>query len=105
VFQELRMAVNEEMHELETALDAALEVLAPGGRLAVLSYHSGEDRRVKEFFAREVRGCICPKAMPRCGCGRVPRLSIVERGSAPDAAEVRRNPRARSARLRVGERL
>ncbi len=105
VFQALRMAVNDEMRELESALAAAVDVLAPGGRLAVLSYHSGEDRRVKEFFAREARGCICPKAMPRCGCGRVPRLTTVERGSAPEAAEVRRNPRARSARLRVGERL
>ena len=105
VFQALRMAVNDETRELETALEAALEVLAPGGRLAVLSYHSGEDRRVKEFLAREARGCICPRGMPRCGCGRSPRLAILERGTAPDAAEVRRNPRARSARLRVGERL
>jgi 16S rRNA (cytosine1402-N4)-methyltransferase len=105
VFQALRMAVNDETRELETALEAALEVLGPGGRLAVLSYHSGEDRRVKEFLAREVRGCICPKGMPRCGCGRSPRVAVIERGTAPDAAEVRRNPRARSARLRVGERL
>jgi 16S rRNA (cytosine1402-N4)-methyltransferase len=105
VFQALRMAVNDETRELETALESALEVLAPGGRLAVLSYHSGEDRRVKEFLAREARGCICPSSLPRCGCGRRPRVRIVERGLAPDAAEVRRNPRARSARLRVGERL
>jgi 16S rRNA (cytosine1402-N4)-methyltransferase len=105
VFQALRMAVNDETRELDTALEAALEVLAPGGRLAVLSYHSGEDRRVKEFFAREVRGCICPKGLPRCGCGRTARIARVERSEAPDAAEVRRNARARSARLRVGERL
>ena len=100
VFQALRIAVNEELQELERALESAVELLAPGGRLVVLSYHSGEDRRVKEFLAREERGCICPPDLPRCGCGRTPRLKIVARGERADPDEVLRNPRARSARLR-----
>ncbi len=104
VFQALRMAVNEELGELDTGLASAVEVLAPGGRLAVLSYHSGEDRRVKEFLAREARGCICPPALPVCGCGRQPRMRLLGRGRGPSAAEARRNPRARSARLRGGVR-
>jgi len=105
VFQALRMAVNDEMNELETALEAALDVLAPGGRLAVLSYHSGEDRRVKQFLAREARGCICPPALPMCGCGKRERLRVLKVDQAPEAEEIAHNPRARSARLRVGERL
>ncbi len=104
VFQALRIAVNEEYAELDAGLEAAVEVLAPGGRLAVLSYHSGEDRRVKQFLAREQRGCICPPDLPVCGCGRVPRLRILARGDAASDDEVQRNPRARSARLRGGER-
>jgi 16S rRNA (cytosine1402-N4)-methyltransferase len=104
VFQALRMAVNDELAELDAGLEGALDVLAQGGRLAVLSYHSGEDRRVKQFMAREARGCICPPDLPVCGCGRVPRLRIVARGFKPSSVEVRRNPRARSARLRGGER-
>lgn len=104
VFQALRMAVNDELAELDGGLAAALEVLAPGGRLAVLSYHSGEDRRVKEFLAREARGCICPPQLPVCGCGRKPRMRLLGRSRGPGAAEARRNPRARSARLRGGVR-
>jgi 16S rRNA (cytosine1402-N4)-methyltransferase len=104
VFQALRMAVNEEQDELDNGLASAVEVLAPGGRLAVLSYHSGEDRRVKEFLARESRGCICPPQLPVCGCGRQPRMRLLGRGRGPSAAEARRNPRARSARLRGGVR-
>jgi 16S rRNA (cytosine1402-N4)-methyltransferase len=104
VFQALRIAVNDELEELDAGLASALEVLAPGGRLAVLSYHSGEDRRVKEFLARESRGCICPPALPVCGCGRQPRMRLVGRGRGPQPAEARRNPRARSARLRGGVR-
>jgi len=104
VFQALRVAVNEELDELDAALEAAVEILAPGGRLVVLSYHSGEDQRVKAFFRREVRGCICPPDMPACGCGRVPRLRS-RPAAAPLPNEVASNPRARSARLRTGERL
>ena len=104
VFQALRMAVNDELAELDAGLESALESLAQGGRLAVLSYHSGEDRRVKQFMAREAKGCICPPDLPVCGCGQVPRLRIVARGTKPSPGEIRRNPRARSARLRGGER-
>jgi 16S rRNA (cytosine1402-N4)-methyltransferase len=104
VFQALRIAVNDELRELESALESAVELLAPGGRLAVLSYHSGEDRRVKEFLVREARGCICPPDLPRCGCGRSPRLEILTKGEGPDPDEVLRNPRARSARLRAAKR-
>lgn len=105
VFQALRMAVNEELQELESALDASLDLLAPGGRLAILSYHSGEDRRVKNRLAAEARGCICPPDLPRCGCGRAPRLKLVDRAERPSEDEIRANPRARSARLRGAERL
>ena len=104
VFQALRMAVNDELAELAGGLECALGALAQGGRLAVLSYHSGEDRRVKQFMAREAKGCICPPNLPVCGCGRVPRLRIVARSLKPSPAELRRNRRARSARLRGGER-
>ena len=105
VFQALRMAINGELEELDAGLDAAVDLLCSGGRLAVLSYHSGEDRRVKQRLAQEVRGCICPPDLPRCGCGRRPRMKLIARGEGPSAEEVERNPRARSARLRGGERL
>jgi 16S rRNA (cytosine1402-N4)-methyltransferase len=105
VFQALRMVVNDEAAELDAALEQAVDALAPGGRIAVLSYHSGEDRRVKQFFVREARGCICPPSLPRCGCGRLPRLKRVAWGERAADEEVRANPRARSARLRAGERL
>ena len=105
VFQALRRAVNDEAEDLERGLETGLELLAPGGRLVVLSYHSGEDRCVKKFMVREVRGCICPPDLPTCGCGQVARLRWVARGRAPSPAEIERNPRARSARLRAGERL
>jgi len=104
VFQALRMAVNDELAELDAGLASAVDVLGPGGRLAVLSYHSGEDRRVKEFLARETRGCICPPELPVCGCGRKPRMRLLGRSRAPEPGEARRNPRARSARLRGGVR-
>ncbi len=105
VFQALRIAVNDEYHELVAGLEASADLLSTGGRLVVLSYHSGEDRRVKQFFAREARGCICPAELPYCGCGRVPRMRIVARGEKPSDDEIARNPRARSARLRGAERL
>jgi 16S rRNA (cytosine1402-N4)-methyltransferase len=105
VFQAIRIATNEEYAELEAALEGSLDLLAPGGRLVILSYHSGEDRRTKAFLAREARGCICPPALPVCGCGRSPRFRILARGTGPSPEEVLRNPRARSARLRAGERL
>ena len=106
IFQALRIAVNEELDALEAGLAAALDLLRPGGRLVVLSYHSLEDRIVKRFFAAERRGCVCPPELPVCVCGRSPRLRLVTRPSlTPSAAEIEANPRARSARLRAAERL
>ena len=106
VFQALRIAVNEELDALEAALAAAVDLLRPGGRLVVLSYHSLEDRIVKRFLQAERRGCICPPQAPVCVCGRKPRLRLVTpKGLVPSAAEISANPRARSARLRAAERL
>ncbi|HET7167697.1 MAG TPA: 16S rRNA (cytosine(1402)-N(4))-methyltransferase RsmH, partial [Candidatus Limnocylindrales bacterium] len=106
VFQALRIAVNQELDALSAGLTAALDLLRPGGRLVVLSYHSLEDRIVKRFIAAERRGCVCPPELPVCVCGRNPRLRLVTRPSmTPSAAEIAANPRARSARLRAAERL
>ena len=90
----------------QAGLAAALDLLRPGGRLVVLSYHSLEDRIVKRFFQAERRGCVCPPEVPVCVCGRNPRLRLVTRPSlTPTDAEIAANPRARSARLRAAERL
>jgi 16S rRNA (cytosine1402-N4)-methyltransferase len=106
VFQALRIAVNQELEALEAGLAAALDLLRPGGRLVVLSYHSLEDRIVKRFIAAERRGCVCPPELPVCVCGRDPRLRVLTRRSVtPTTAEIVANPRARSARLRAAERL
>ncbi len=106
VFQALRIAVNEELDALEDGLAGAVDLLRPGGRLVVLSYHSLEDRIVKRFLNAQRRGCICPPEAPVCVCGRLPRLRLVTRPSmTPTKAEVEANPRARSARLRAAERL
>ena len=106
VFQALRIAVNEELDALQEGLSAALDLLRPGGRLVVLSYHSLEDRIVKRFLAAERRGCVCPPEIPVCVCGRNPRLRLLTRPSlTPTAEEIAANPRARSARLRAAERL
>ena len=106
VFQALRIAVNEELDALEEALAAAVDLLRPGGRLVVLSYHSLEDRIVKRFLDAERKGCICPPSVPVCVCGRLPRLRLVTKPSlTPTDAEIAANPRARSARLRAAERI
>jgi 16S rRNA (cytosine1402-N4)-methyltransferase len=106
VFQALRIAVNEELEALEAGLHAALDLIRPGGRLVVLSYHSLEDRIVKRFLQAERHGCVCPPEVPVCVCGRSPRLRLVNRRSlTPSTAEIVANPRARSARLRAAERL
>ena len=106
VFQALRIAVNRELDVLVAVLAAALALLRPGGRIAVLTYHSLEDRIVKRFIAAERRGCVCPPELPVCVCGRSPRLRAVPGTPAtPSAAEIAANPRARSARLRAAERL
>lgn len=105
-FQALRIAVNDELAALETALDQAPAVLRPGGRVLVIAYHSLEDRAVKRRFVALERGCVCPPELPVCRCGRVPLLRrVTRRAIRPGAEELRRNPRARSARLRVAERL
>ncbi|MGE5334995.1 MAG: 16S rRNA (cytosine(1402)-N(4))-methyltransferase RsmH [Nitrososphaerota archaeon] len=105
-FQALRIAVNDELASLEAALPAAIELLRPGGRLAVISFHSLEDRIVKQTFQREERGCICPPELPACVCGRVPRLRIITRHPlTAGAEEIAANPRARSAKLRVAEKV
>jgi 16S rRNA (cytosine1402-N4)-methyltransferase len=105
-FQALRIAVNAELDVLPQALEAAMDVLRPGGALVVISYHSLEDRIVKRFVAAERRGCICPPVVPVCICGRSPRLTgIGAQPQMPTEHEVERNPRARSARLRAGRRL
>jgi 16S rRNA (cytosine1402-N4)-methyltransferase len=103
VFQALRIAVNDELTSLESALPAAFEMLRPGGRLAVISFHSLEDRIVKRFMRDLERGCECPPDFPVCVCGREPKLrTTVRKAVRPSAAEVAVNPRAASARLRVG---
>jgi len=105
-FQALRIAVNEELQALTETLPQAVEALAPGGRLAVISFHSLEDRIVKQFFRRESRDCICPPDQPVCTCGH--KASIVEITRKPIEAtpeEVQFNPRSRSARLRVAEKI
>jgi 16S rRNA (cytosine1402-N4)-methyltransferase len=105
VFQALRIAVNDELGELEDALPAAFDMLRPGGRLAVIAFHSLEDRIVKRFFQKLERGCVCPPDFPVCVCGREPELRRLNRKAIrPSADEVALNPRAASARLRAAAR-
>ena len=102
VFQALRIAVNDELGSLEAALPAALAMLRPGGRLAVISFHSLEDRIVKTFLRDRERGCTCPPDFPVCVCGHEPELRAIQRRPIrPSEAEVAANPRAASARLRA----
>jgi len=102
VFQALRIVVNEELESLEQALPAAVQLLRPGGRIAVISFHSLEDRIVKRFFAAQARGCTCPPDLPICVCGKEPSLRLVTRKAIrPSPSETAENPRASSARLRV----
>jgi 16S rRNA (cytosine1402-N4)-methyltransferase len=103
VFQALRIAVNDELGSLETALPAAFSMLRPGGRLAVISFHSLEDRFVKRFMRDLERGCECPPDFPVCVCGKEPQLrSISRKAIRPSVRERAANPRSSSARLRVG---
>lgn len=103
-FQALRIAVNQELQSLSSFLPEATSALAPGGRLAIISFHSLEDRLVKQFFRKESRDCICPPSQPVCICGhRASLLEITRRPIFADEDEVKVNPRARSARLRVVE--
>lgn len=101
VFQALRIEVNRELEVLEHGLTHAFDLLAPGGRLAVISFHSLEDRMVKSFMREHARGCICPPDMPVCGCGRTPEADLVGgKARMPRLDEVERNPRSKPSRLR-----
>ncbi len=105
VFQALRIAVNDELTMVEEGLDAALSILKPGGRIAVISFHSLEDRIVKERFRRAAQPCTCPPDLPVCACGRQATLRVLTpRVIRPGAAEADRNPRSASSRLRAAER-
>jgi 16S rRNA (cytosine1402-N4)-methyltransferase len=106
VFQALRIEVNDELRSLERALPAALEMLRPGGRLGVISFHSLEDRIVKQFLRAQEQGCTCPPDFPVCVCGSEPTMRATPRRAVrPSAVEIARNPRAQSARLRVGTKV
>ena len=106
VFQALRIAVNDELGQLEAALPAAVEMLRPGGRLAVISFHSLEDRIVKQFMVAGAKGCTCPPDFPICVCGKEPELRMLTRKPVrPSASELDHNPRAASSRLRVAVKI
>jgi 16S rRNA (cytosine1402-N4)-methyltransferase len=105
-FQALRIAVNHELEHLETALRQAVDLLGFEGKLVVISYHSLEDRIVKQFMHREAKDCLCPPGIPRCVCGHRASLRLLNRKViTPSSAEIRLNPRSRSARLRAAERV
>ena len=105
-FQALRVAVNDELAQLDSALPAAWELLAAEGRMAAISFHSLEDRRVKRFFSARARGCICPPELPICVCGHEPEAELLTRRAiAPTPGEVAANPRSKSAHLRAARKL
>jgi 16S rRNA (cytosine1402-N4)-methyltransferase len=105
-FQAIRIVVNDELGQLDAALPLAWELLAVGGRLAAISFHSLEDRRVKRFLVARARGCICPPDLPVCACGRTPEAEPVFRRSiVPTPGEIAANPRSKSARLRAARKL
>ncbi len=105
-FQALRIAVNDELLQLEHALPAAWELLAKGGRLSAISFHSLEDRLVKRFLADRARGCVCPPELPICVCGHEPEAELLTRRAvAPTPGEVAANPRSKSAHLRAARKL
>ena len=106
VFQAIRIAVNGELDSLDRALPLAWDLLRPGGRLAAISFHSLEDRRVKRFLVERARGCICPPDFPVCVCGHEPEAEpLTQRAVAATAGELAQNPRARSGRLRAARKL
>ena len=105
-FQALRIEVNGELDQLSKALDAAFELLKPGGRLAIITFHSLEDRMVKQRMNVWCQGCTCPPDFPICVCGNTPKAKLIyKKGLSPSEKELEENPRSRSARLRVCEKL
>lgn len=105
-FQALRIEVNQELENLEKFIPQAIKALSPGGRLAIISFHSLEDRIVKNIFRENARGCICPPDFPQCRCGNKPKVKIItKKPIAPDPEEIKENPRSRSAKLRICEKL
>ena len=105
-FQAIRIEVNDELGQLERAIEAFCDVLAPGGRLCVITFHSLEDRIVKDIIARRMNPCTCPKEFPVCVCGKKPDIrKITGKPILPSPEELEANPRARSAKLRVAEKL
>jgi len=105
-FQALRIAVNNELEHIKSALSDSLKVLSASARIMVISFHSLEDRIVKNFFKDEEKGCVCPPRLPVCACGHKTRLKIITRRPVtPASEEVKRNPRASSSKLRVAERV
>lgn len=105
-FQAIRIAVNDELGALSQVLDDAIDCLSTTGRIAIITFHSLEDRIVKKSYNEQVNPCICPPSFPVCTCGRVPKLKLVSRKPIlPSAREIEENPRARSAKLRVAERI
>ena len=103
-FQAIRIAVNDELTAVDRMLQAAVPRLAPGGRLCVISFHSLEDRIVKNVLGEFAKGCTCPPDFPVCVCGKTPQITLTPRKPIlPTAEEIEENPRARSAKLRVAE--
>jgi 16S rRNA (cytosine1402-N4)-methyltransferase len=104
-FQAIRIAVNDELGQVDAALPLAWQILRPNGRFAGISFHSGEDRRVKRFLAARAEGCTCPPQLPVCVCGRTPEAELIGRGIAPSTGEIASNPRSASARMRAARKL
>jgi 16S rRNA (cytosine1402-N4)-methyltransferase len=104
-FQAIRIAVNDELGQVDAALPLAWQILRPNGRFAGISFHSGEDRRVKRFLAARAEGCTCPPQLPVCVCGRTPEAELIGRGIPPSTGEIASNPRSASARMRAARKL
>ena len=104
-FQAIRIEVNGELEIIANTVKDAVDLLAPGGRLAIITFHSLEDRAVKEAFAKLAQGCTCPRDFPVCVCGNKPQVKLLEKGRAPSDLELEENPRSRSAKLRVIEKI
>ena len=105
-FQAIRIEVNRELDAITPAMEAAIDALIPGGRISVISFHSLEDRLVKNAFAKAASGCTCPRDFPVCVCGNKPKINIItKKPLLPSEEELTENPRARSAKLRIAEKL